>query len=76
MKQFARTATLAAIVGLGALLPALAGAEAAYPSKPIRVIVPFAAGSTTDIIARAIADKMGASMGQPLVIENLSLIHI
>ena len=70
MKQFARTATLAAIVGLGALLPALAGAEAAYPSKPIRVIVPFAAGSTTDIIARAIADKMGASMGQPLVIEN------
>ncbi len=70
MKQLARTATLAAIVGLGALLPALAGAEAAYPSKPIRVIVPFAAGSTTDIIARAIADKMGASMGQPLVIEN------
>jgi len=40
MKQFARTATLAAIVGLGALLPALAGAEAVYPSKPIRVIVP------------------------------------
>ena len=34
------------------------------------MIVPFAAGSTTDIIARAIADKMGASMGQTLVIDN------
>ena len=42
----------------------------AYPNKPIRVIVPFAAGSTTDIIARAIADKMGQSMGQQLVIDN------
>ncbi|KTT21088.1 LacI family transcriptional regulator [Pseudacidovorax intermedius] len=48
--------------------PALA--DTAYPSKPIRVIVPFAAGSTTDIIARAITDKMSQSMGQQLVIEN------
>ena len=45
-------------------------AAQAWPSKPIRVIVPFAAGSTTDIIARAIADKMGASLGQSLVIDN------
>ena len=44
--------------------------KAGYPNKPIRVIVPFAAGSTTDIIARAITDKMGQSMGQTLVIEN------
>ncbi|MDM0111952.1 tripartite tricarboxylate transporter substrate binding protein [Variovorax sp. J22R133] len=49
---------------------ATAFAQGGYPNKPIRVIVPFAAGSTTDIIARAIADKMGASMGQPLVIDN------
>ncbi|MBT2322430.1 tripartite tricarboxylate transporter substrate binding protein [Variovorax paradoxus] len=47
-----------------------AAAQGAYPNKPIRVIVPFAAGSTTDIIARAIADKMGVSMGQTLVIDN------
>ena len=40
-------------------------AQAAYPSKPIKVVVPFPAGSTTDIIARAIADKMSQSMGQP-----------
>jgi tripartite-type tricarboxylate transporter receptor subunit TctC len=52
------------------LLPMAAMAQSAYPNKPIRVVVPFAAGSTTDIIARAIADKMGASLGQTLVIEN------
>lgn len=51
---------------------AVAGAQAqgSYPNKPIRVIVPFAAGSTTDIIARAITDTMAASMGQPLVVDN------
>jgi len=45
-------------------------AQNAYPAKPIRVVVPFAAGSTTDIIARAITDKMGQSMGQTLVVDN------
>lgn len=41
-----------------------------YPNKPIHVVVPFAAGSTTDLIARAISDKMGQNLGQTLVIEN------
>ena len=45
-------------------------AQGAWPNKPIRVIVPFAAGSTTDIIARAIGDKLSASLGQQLVIDN------
>ena len=45
-------------------------AQAGYPNKTIRVVVPFAAGSTTDIIARAITDKMSASMGQQLVVDN------
>ncbi len=49
-------------------LPALA--QQGYPNKAIRVIVPFAAGSTTDIIARAITDKMSQSMGQPIVVDN------
>lgn len=68
--KFTRRATLACISGIAALAPLAAAAQAGYPNKPIRVIVPFAAGSTTDIIARAISDKMGQSMGQQLVIEN------
>ncbi len=56
---------LAATLATGSAL-----AQAGYPNKPIRVIVPFAAGSTTDIIARAISDKMSLSMGQQLVVEN------
>ncbi len=41
-----------------------------YPSKPIKFIVPFTAGSVTDIVARTVGDAMGKSMGQPIVIEN------
>jgi tripartite-type tricarboxylate transporter receptor subunit TctC len=69
MKKLARLALVAALTG-AALLPALSSAQGAYPNKPIRVIVPFPAGSTTDIIARAITDKMSASLGQPLVVDN------
>ena len=60
----------ASIASLAFLSPLASLAQAGYPNKPIRVIVPFAAGSTTDIIARAIADKMSQSMGQQLVIDN------
>ena len=41
-----------------------------YPSKPIKAIVPFAPGSTTDQIGRAFAAKMSESLGQPVVVEN------
>ncbi|GAA0497297.1 MULTISPECIES: tripartite tricarboxylate transporter substrate binding protein [Pigmentiphaga] len=69
--NFVRAAALAPVSCLIALAHAPAGAQdAAYPTKPIRVIVPFTAGSTTDIIARAITDKLGASLGQPVVVEN------
>ena len=68
MKSKRRTLVLAIFFVLGSSTSLFA--QSAYPSKPIRVIVPFAAGSTTDIIARAISDKMAQSLGQPLVIEN------
>ena len=51
--------------------PQAARAET-YPSRPITVIVPFAAGGPTDLVARVVADKMQASLGQPLVIENVA----
>ena len=41
-----------------------------FPSKPIRIIVPAAPGGTTDIAARAIADRMGVELGQPIIVEN------
>jgi tripartite-type tricarboxylate transporter receptor subunit TctC len=65
-----RRVLLTSIASLAFLSPLASVAQGAYPNKPIRVVVPFAAGSTTDIIARAIADKMSQSMGQQLVIDN------
>lgn len=67
---FTRRALAATVAALALATPFAATAQGAYPNKPIRVIVPFPAGSTTDIIARAITDKMGQSMGQQLVVEN------
>lgn len=52
------------------LAAAGAAAAQAWPTKPIRAVVPFAAGSATDQIGRAFAEKMAATLGQPVVIDN------
>ena len=56
-----------------ALTLAVSGTSAmaqAFPSKPISLVVPFAAGGTTDVLARALADKLSKSLGQPVIVES------
>src|SRR5256885_10779393 len=58
----------AAIVALG-----LSGAQAQpYPSRPVTIVVPFAAGGPTDAIARAISERMRVSLGQTVIVENVT----
>jgi tripartite-type tricarboxylate transporter receptor subunit TctC len=62
---------LLTLIGASALLaaPALGWAQA-YPTKPVRLIVPFAPGGTTDIVARIVGPSMSAALGQQVLIEN------
>jgi tripartite-type tricarboxylate transporter receptor subunit TctC len=57
---------------LAALVVALSSASALaqYPTKPVRLIVPFGAGSSTDIVARILGQPLGQALGQPIVVEN------
>jgi tripartite-type tricarboxylate transporter receptor subunit TctC len=66
MHRFARVAAVFAT----ALLTAAAAQAQGYPTKPIRIIVPFAAGGTSDILARAIGPHITAAWSQPVIVEN------
>jgi tripartite-type tricarboxylate transporter receptor subunit TctC len=64
-----RRIVLAASIAAIAFHSGLVAAQA-YPTKPIRLIVPFAPGGTTDIVARVVGDRLGRELGQPVIIEN------
>lgn len=64
MKVLSKVAALALAAGMGA------GAHAAFPERPVRLVVPFGAGGITDIVARQVGKGMGDVLGQSIVIEN------
>jgi len=65
MDRFVRS-----IVAIGAALTAQLACAQAFPSRPIRIVVPYPAGGTTDIMARALQEPMQQSLGQPVIVEN------
>ena len=69
----ARRTLLGGSIGLSVASPAIttvARAQGAYPDKPVRLVVPFPPGGVTDVVARMLAQRMSADLGQPFIIEN------
>ncbi len=66
-----RNLLLAAIAGLFMAIPVEAGAQA-WPTRPIRMIVPFPPGPALDLVARLVGNKLNEALGQPIIIENRS----
>ncbi|MBL9059566.1 MAG: tripartite tricarboxylate transporter substrate binding protein [Mangrovicoccus sp.] len=64
----ARRAAAATALCLGLAVPALA----AYPDRPITLVIPFAAGGSTDVVGRLVAERMGAELGQQIVVQNVA----
>ena len=61
---------MAMAVGVSFAAVSTLAAAQAWPAKPIKYVVPFAAGGTTDILARTISEKLSVALGQPVVVEN------
>lgn len=55
---------------LACLVPALAAASSDYPKRPIQVVVPYGPGGVVDVVSRVVAEHMGQTLGQPVIIQN------
>ncbi|MDB5811506.1 MAG: extra-cytoplasmic solute receptor protein [Betaproteobacteria bacterium] len=69
MKSFITRVLSAVLLTMGILTP-LSAAEPAYPTHPLRIVVPFAPGGASDVVGRMLAQKLSESMGQTVVVEN------
>ncbi|RJG03258.1 tripartite tricarboxylate transporter substrate binding protein [Noviherbaspirillum sedimenti] len=58
------------VIAAAALLPGPLRAQVTWPDRPIKIVVPYAAGGSTDVIARFVANKLTERLGQPVIVEN------
>jgi tripartite-type tricarboxylate transporter receptor subunit TctC len=66
-----RTSALRALaVGVGFAVSAVAIGQEAYPSRPVKIVAPFAPGGLVDVLSRAVGERLQKAMGQPFVVEN------
>lgn len=70
LRQERRAVLRSIVAATGALWLGLAGAQDDYPSRPVKIVVPYPAGGTTDVITRIYARALGERFGQPFVVEN------
>jgi tripartite-type tricarboxylate transporter receptor subunit TctC len=72
MTTLSRRSVLAGVAGLAAAVPLRGVSAATYPERSITLVVPFAPGGSTDILARIVSEHLQRSLGQPVVVENRS----